>query len=132
MTERNRARDQLQETERRIRAVFDHATDALALLAPDGSVLEINQAGAALSKGGETLVGRPLWKIQWLGAPQAEVDTERLQAAIHAAAMGQAGKFDATLSRGGIPMPLAVHLTPISGPNGHISYVLVEGRLAKA
>ena len=132
VTERNHARDQLQETERRIRAVFDHAIDALALLAPDGAVLEINQAGAALTMGGETLVGTPLWKIQWLGAAQDEVDTERLQAAIHAAAMGQAGKFDATLSRDGNPLPLEVHLTPISGPNGHISYVLVEGRLTKA
>jgi len=132
VTERNRAREQLEETERRIRAVFDHAIDALALLAPDGAVLEINQAGAALTTGGETLVGTPLWKIHWLGAAQDEADTERLQAAIHAAAMGQAGKFDATLSRDGNPLPLEVHLTPISGPNGHISYVLVEGRLAKA
>ena len=67
VTERNRARDGLLERERRIRAVFDHAGEALALLSPDGAVIEINRAGASLTTGGAPLTGAPLWEAPWLG-----------------------------------------------------------------
>ena len=68
MTERNAARQALLESERRIRAVFDHAGEAIALLTPDGRVLEINRAAAALTVDGRPVVGAPLWEVPWLGA----------------------------------------------------------------
>lgn len=129
VTERNRARDQLMESERRIRAVFDHATEAIALLRPDGAVLEINQAATALTSAERPAVGAPLWEAPWLGVDAyAAGATDGLRAAIRAAAGGEPMQFFAELVRAGLPLPIEVRLTPIPGPDGKVAYVLAEGR----
>ena len=133
VTERNRARDRLQESERRIRAVFDHATEAIALLTPDGKVLEINRAGAGLTTAERPLVGAPLWEAPWLGADPAAADpgsAAPLQAALAEAAIGRPARMTAELIRDGAPLPIEVRLTPIPGPDGQTAYVLAEGRFA--
>jgi len=131
VTERNRARDKLLESERRIRAVFDHAGWAIALLTPDGKVLEINRAAAALTAAADRpLIGVPLWEAPWLGADPAAGPgyAEPLKAAIQAAAAGQVTRLTAELSRDGQPLPVNVRLTPITGDDGDVDYVLAEGR----
>ena len=67
VTERNAAQAAMAESERRFRAMFDHAFGAIALLDPQGIVLEINRAARALTVGSEALVGQPLWDLPWLG-----------------------------------------------------------------
>ncbi|MGA0599526.1 PAS domain S-box protein [Caulobacter sp. KR2-114] len=129
VTERNRARDRLIESERRIRAVFDHSTEAIALLAPDGAILEINRAGAALTSANGPLVGAPLWEAPWLGAAVAAGSAEagQLMAAVLAAAGGAPQRLSASLVRDGRPLPIQVRLTPIPGGEGRVDYVLAEG-----
>lgn len=126
VTDRNRTRDRLIESERRTRAVFDHATEAIALLDRDGLVLEINQAGAALTSANRPLTGMPLWEVPWLadGAP----DAGPLSAAIAAAARGEPQVLAAELRRGGVPLAIEVRLTPIPGDDGAVAYILAEGR----
>lgn len=68
VTERNRAHDMLAERERRIRAVFDHAAEAIALLTPDGAVLEINRAASALTAADRPLIGAPFGRRRGLAA----------------------------------------------------------------
>lgn len=135
VTERNRARDKLLESERRIRAVFDHASWAIALLTPDGRVLEINRAAAALTAAAPTgavrpLTGAPLWEAPWLGADLAAgpAYAEPLKAAIHGAAAGLPTRLAAQLTRDGAPLPIEVRLTPITGETSDVDYVLAEGR----
>lgn len=135
VTERNRVRNQLEESERRIRAIFDHASQAIALLTPEGLVLEINRAAAGLTAVGEAdgskpLVGAPLWEAPWLGLDLVGGATyaELLKAAIGAAAGGQSGRLSVQLSRHGAALPIEVRLTPIFGEAGRVDYVLAEGR----
>jgi PAS domain S-box-containing protein len=130
VTLRNQARARLEESERRIRAVFDHAAEAIALLTPDGLVLEINRAGAALTAADRPLVGAPLWEAPWLGvdlagAPDA---AQPLRQAIQTAASGAPARFSAELVRDGRPLPIDVRLTPIADASGKVAYVLAEGR----
>ena len=130
VTGRNLARDRLAESERRIRAVFDHAAEAIALLSPDGAVVEINRAGAALTTADRPLVGLPLWEAPWLGvdlqaAPEA---VNGLKSAILIAAAGKPARMSANRSRDGRSLPVDVRLTPIAGADGRIAYVLAEGR----
>jgi PAS domain S-box-containing protein len=130
VTERNRARDALAERERRIRAVFDNAGEAIALLTPDGAVLEINRAAAALTAADRPLTGAPLWEAPWLGGDlvASPAAAEPLKAAIATAASGQPARLSAELTRDGKPLPIDVRLTPIPGPDGGVAYILAEGR----
>jgi PAS domain S-box-containing protein len=134
VTERNRARDRLAESERRIRAVFDHAGEAIALLSPDGSVVEINRAGAALTRADRPLVGAPLWEAPWLGVDLAASPgaADGLKAAVQAAAAGQPTRISAELVRDGRNLPIDVRLTPIPDADGGVVYVLAEGRFDAA
>lgn len=116
VTERNRDRDRLIESERRIRAVFDHASEAIALLDAQGLVLEINRAGVALTSAGHPLIGAPLWEAPWLGADLAAGAGEGLRAAVTSAAAGSPARLSAVLNQGGNALPIEVRLTPIAGP----------------
>ena len=130
VTERNRARDKLQESERRIRAVFDHAAEAIALLSPDGAIVEINRAGEALTTSDHPLIGAPLWEAPWLGVDLAvgPIAAEGLQAAIRTAASGTVTWMAVELAKDGKPLPIDVRMTPIADAQGRVVYVLVEGR----
>jgi len=130
MTERNRARDQLNESERRVRAVFDHAAEAIALLTPDGAIVEINRAAASLATEGHPLIGAPLWEAPWLGVDLdvGAVAAEQLRLAVQTAAGGQAARTTAVLARDSKPLPIDIRLTPITGADGRVVNVLAEGR----
>jgi PAS domain S-box-containing protein len=128
---RKAAQRALEESERRFRAMFDHAPAAFALLAPDGTVLEINRAGRALTEGVEPLVGRPLWELPWLGAAGVTADgggRERLKAAVASAAAGTSVRFTAELNDGGSVRRIDLALTPIRDEAGKVVYILPEGR----
>lgn len=130
VTERNRSRDKLQESERRIRAVFDHATEAIALLSPQGAVIEINRAGEALTTADRPFIGAPLWEAPWLGVDLAigPIMADRLKAAIQTAASGQPARMAVELTRDGKLLPIEVRLTPIVDAQGAVLNILAEGR----
>lgn len=121
----------LAESERRFRAMFDHAAGALALLDPNGVVLEINRSARALTEGDETLVGRPLWELPWLGAAGVAPDDaarEGLRAAIARAAGGETVRQIAELQDGEKLRRIDLTLTPIRDAAGEVVYILPEGR----
>ena len=53
------------ESEQRFRTVFDHAMEAIALLDPAGTVLELNAATRALLGNGVGAVGVAFWMLPW-------------------------------------------------------------------
>lgn len=130
VTRRLHDEERLRESERRIRAVFDNATEAVALLTPEGDILEINRAGGALTTDAGHLVGRKLWDAPWAGLETAGQTSAAgpLRDALSAAAVGVAAGLDVTLSRDGAPVPVRVRLTPILEA-GKVVYILAEGRL---
>lgn len=131
VTERNRTRDALAERERRTRAVFDHASEPIALLDPDGSVLEINSAAAALTEAGAHPNGKAIWEVAWLGPSPAVAPgaADALRRAVTEAAGGRPSHFEATLEKDGTSIRLDVRLNPIPGDDGAVRYVLAEGRI---
>ena len=130
VTERDRTRDELCERERRIRAVFDNASSAIALLSPDGAVVEINQAATALTDANRPLIGSPLWEAPWLGIDLAAnpAAAAALKALIDTAASGQLARAEVELVRDGEPLPIELRLTPIADADGATLYILAEGR----
>ena len=126
VTDRLAAQENLEEGERRIRAVFDNASDALALLDASGVILEINHAGEALAPKGQARVGRRLWETPWFGSVMDAPTSEAIQAALGKAAMGerQVLQLQATPGAG----PFRVTFTPIRTDDRKAAYILAEGR----
>jgi PAS domain S-box-containing protein len=132
VTARKAAQARLEESERRFRAMFDHAFGAIALLDPQGTVLEINRSARALTEGGAPLVGTPLWELPWIGGAGPGADDGeargRLKAAIARAAKGETVRYTARLAEGAGERSIDLSLTPITDESGAVIYILPEGR----
>jgi PAS domain S-box-containing protein len=131
ITIRKRQEEKLEESERRFRAIFEHAFEAIGLLSPDGKVIEINRAGRLMTEGQSQLTGLPLWDLPWAGSDLAPDDTARLRLknAIAEAALGQAVRYTADLHRAdGDVRKIDISLTPIKDELGHVVYIVPEGR----
>jgi PAS domain S-box-containing protein len=131
ITLRKRQEEQLQESMRRFRAIFDHAFDAMGLLSPDGTVLEINRAGRLMTEGGSQLVGLPLWDLPWAGSDLAPdgIARQRLKQAIAEAARGEIIRYTAELRRAeGDVRQIDISLTPVKDEHGRVVYIVPEGR----
>lgn len=130
-TQRRRQEEKLKESERRFRAIFEHAFEAIGLLAPDGTVLEINRAGRLLTEGGTQLTGLPLWDLPWAGSDLApdEGARQRLKDAIAQAAQGDVVRYTAELHRtAGDVRKIDISLTPVRDELGNVLYIVPEGR----
>ena len=74
-------------TEQRFRVVFDHAMEAIALIDPAGSVLELNSAARALLGSTIDTVGRKFWLLPWWPRLSDVQERERREAAIQDAVL---------------------------------------------
>ena len=66
VTDRKRAEQELREAERRFKAVFNQQFQFMAILAPDGTVMEANNTCfQATGVDRRDVLGRPLWDTPW-------------------------------------------------------------------
>ncbi len=131
ITRRKQREEQLRESERRFRAIFEHAFEAIGLLAPDGTVLEINRAGRQMTEGASELVGLPLWDLPWAGSDLApdDIARQRLRSAVAQAANGETVRYTAELRRSEMDLrKIDISLTPIRDETGKVIYIVPEGR----
>ena len=64
--------ERLRESERKFHAIFDQVFQFIALLKPDGTVLEVNEPALSFAKISlQEVVGRPLWEGRWWWAVPA-------------------------------------------------------------
>ena len=131
ITLRQRQEEKLKESERRFRAIFEHAFEAMGLLSPDGAVLEINRAGRLMTEGQSQLTGLALWDLPWAGSDVAPDDSarQRLKDAIADAARGEIVRYSAELHRpNGDVRKIDISLTPVKDEIGQVVYIVPEGR----
>lgn len=123
-----RAKEALQESERRFRAIFDNAFQFIGLINPDGAVLKVNSTTLAVRGLKESdVLGKPFWEAPWwTHSPEMQ---ERLRGAIKAAASGLFVRFetDHPLPDGTI-MYVDFSLQPIKDEAGNVVYLIPEGR----
>ncbi|QXE24363.1 two-component hybrid sensor and regulator [Richelia sinica FACHB-800] len=119
---------ELQASERRYRAIFDHTFHFTGLLTTEGIVLEVNQT--ALKFGGiqlEDVINRPFWEADWWKiSPSTQ---EQLRQAIARAAQGEFIRYEVEVF--GAENQIATidfSLRPLHDESGQVVMLIPEGR----
>jgi PAS domain S-box-containing protein len=103
------------EAEARVRAVVDTTPDCVKLVAPDGTLLQINAAGLAMvgASSAEAVVGRSVYDLI---APE---DRAAFQAFNERVCAGERGRleFD-VVGLGGVRRHMEAHAVPLARPDG--------------
>jgi PAS domain S-box-containing protein len=128
VTERRRLERAVEESEQRYRALFDQSFQLATVLAPDGTVLAVNQT--ALHFGDvrrADAIGRPYWDTPWWQV--SEASRARLREAVASAAAGTFVQFRAQCrGRHGEPHTLDVSIKPVRDESGGIVLLMHEAR----
>lgn len=118
----------LRDSERRFRAIFNQSFQFVALLEPDGTLLEANQTALAFGdlKLGE-IVGLPFWSAPWWQlSPQTQ---NQLQAAVVEAAQGHTVRYEVEMVGGdGSSTTLDLSIKPVKDESGQVVLLIPEGR----
>lgn len=122
-----KARDELNLTEHRLRSVLDQLFVAVGILDLDGTVRDVNPAGAALvGLRPDQLLGRKLWEMPWW-AGQSERQ-EGLRRAVEQAAAGSSVRYDEQLTTSdGTALTLDFQLAALREPDGRITALVASG-----
>ncbi|MEB3178666.1 MAG: PAS domain S-box protein [Nostocaceae cyanobacterium] len=120
--------EELRESERRFRAIFNGTFQFTGLLTPEGNIRSVNQAvldflGLEL----EGIVGRPFWKGRWW---RNRTQAQRvLQAAIASAATGQFIRYELeVIGKDGTPASIDFSLQPLTDETSKVEMLIAEGR----
>lgn len=126
--ERSQTLHLLTESERRFRAIFDQTFQLMALLTPEGIVVEINQT--ALDFMGDNLensVGSYLWENR--GWNVSSATQTQLKNAIYAAAQGKFIRYEIQLNRVDTKLvTIDFSLKPVYNESEKIVLLIAEGR----
>jgi PAS domain S-box-containing protein len=124
---RNAARAALEHSEARFRSAFDHAQQAMALLSPDGRVLEMNPAARRLLPEWVDPIGQPFAVLPfWSGDPAGTAAV--LERAVADCLAGKPYRAPARVRRmDGVEQALDLSLSPVQTADGAFA-VIAEAR----
>ncbi len=128
VTQRKLAEERLRDSERKLRAIFDHTFQFVGLLTPEGTVVEANRgAMEAIGQEKAAVIGKPFWDTPWWR--HSEAMQEKLRAAVRTAAEGQFVRFEAThLAHDDQLIYVDFSLMPVHDENGQVVLLVPEGR----
>lgn len=118
----------MRESEQRFRAIFDQTFQLMGLLAPDGTILEINQTAIDFTSiQPENIVGSLFWEIQvWSNALETQ---KQLKDAIAAAARGEFVRFELdAIGAKDSAATLDFSLKPVKSESGKVVMLIAEAR----
>jgi PAS domain S-box-containing protein len=119
---------ELAESERRFRGIFDSALQFMALLTPDGIVVEVNRTALRWSEiEPADIVGRPFWQAAPMrGNPALQA---AIAAGIRRAAAGETVREEHEMRGAGeVRAIVDFSLKPVPGPDGRAVWLVAEGR----
>ena len=128
LTERRRIEAAREESEARLRAIYDGTYEYIGLITPGGTVLDCNRSSLEFAGNRrEDVVGQMVWETPWFantpGAP------ELLRRWISAAAKGEFVRREVALRRpNGETITFDFSLHPIRNEQGEVVLIVPEGR----
>lgn len=122
------ALEALELSERRFRAIFNQTFQFIGLLAPEGTVLEINHSTlTALDLQYNEVVGRPLWELQAERGLQGV--RRRIKEAVGEAAQGRFMRLEVPVpAPSGRLLTLDFSIKPVFDEKKRVFWLIVEGR----
>jgi PAS domain S-box-containing protein len=119
---------QLEDTERKFRAIFEQSFQFIGLLDPRGTLLESNEAALRLIDATpEDVIGKPFWETPWWNHSPAQ--KQRLEEACLDAAAGNFVRFESThQGRDGKMRQVDFSLKPVFDGEGRVTMMIPEGR----
>lgn len=130
VNERQRAERSLQEAERRFRAVFNQTFQLSFLLAPDGTIIEVNESFADfanIAEGSKELHEKMFWEGSfWLNR---ENNINRLKEAVEKAAKGQTVRLEEEIkgSKGEV-ITVDLSIKPVLEDRTRVLFLIAEAR----
>ena len=128
ISERLQVARELEESERRFRAIFNSTYQFIGLLNPEGNVLEVNQT--ALDFIGSTnadLAGKQFWETPWW--THSPLLQKRLREGVVEAARGRLVRFEAEhIGKEGQTAIIDFSLKPVLNELGETVLIIPEGR----
>ena len=128
ITEQKRAEEALRQSENKFRAIFQQTFQFIALLQPDGIILEINQAPLEFSSvTRETVVGHPLWEFPaWAATAKLQTVVKKV---IAQAARGRFVRSEVCVpDASGTPTTFDFSIKPILDEDSQVVLLIAEGR----
>lgn len=131
ISDRKEIEKKLRESEMKFRALFEHAFEAMALLAVTGSVMEINSAARQLLPDDDDVTDRYFWDLNWWSSANAEdVELSKVQVQTDIQRVFDAGivRFRIDMSTPQGLLDIDFSLIPIVDDNNVPFMILAEGR----
>ncbi len=128
VTESVQAAEELRESERRFRGIFHSMFQLVGLLAPDGTLIEANEASldfAGLTP--EDVIGRPYWECPWWDHDPTV--REQLREAVARAADGAFVRYEVVIrGRDDRRATIDFSVKSIRDDDGEVELIIAEGR----
>jgi PAS domain S-box-containing protein len=118
----------LADSEAQFRAIFDTILEVVVLLAPDGTIVQLNRKQAVWrDPDHDSAIGRKIWEAPTLQAYPQHMPL--IRRAVKTAAAGRVFSEEVPMERDGVPISyLDVSVQPVRDGGGGIRYLLFEAR----
>lgn len=122
------AEEALKESERKVRALFDHSSHFIGLMTIDGILIEANRTALEFSGvEASNVLNKYFWQGPWW-AHSLELQ-EKVRQAVEKVARGEFVRFEAThVSRDGVAHYVDFSLKPVKDEAGKVIFLVPEGR----
>jgi PAS domain S-box-containing protein len=124
ITERKRAESVVQKSEQHLRNVLNTLFSFVGVLAPDGTLLEVNRSALQVSGVAfDDVYKKKFWDCFWWST-STDVQ-EKIRRAVERAAAGEASRFDVdALLVGNRFLPIDFMIAPMRNNRGHITHLI--------
>jgi PAS domain S-box-containing protein len=142
-TQRKKVQKALQENEIKFQAIFEQSFQFVALLQPDGTLIEVNQAALDFAKVSLLdVVNKPFWQTRWWISEERLITRlsltineilspvqEQLKSAINQAARGELIRYEVDVWGGNNQVAtIDFSLKPLRDRTGKVILLIAEGR----